>query len=158
MSDLAILVEGLVKHYGELVALGGIDLEVPQGSVFGLLGPNGAGKSVLVLEKQDVAGGQLAVAAPTATTGLVGSDSVTGATLTSAGAGAAIGAAEVGLDWDISRGTLRVPFKIHSGATRVSLRAEFAALKAALAALPQPRPLLLQHAAARIRARVSASI
>ena len=38
-----------------------------------------------------------------------------------------IGAAEVGLDWDISRGTLRVPFKINSGATRISLRAEFAA-------------------------------
>ncbi len=38
-----------------------------------------------------------------------------------------IGAAEIGLDWDIARGTLRVPFKINSGATRVSLRAEFAA-------------------------------
>ena len=38
-----------------------------------------------------------------------------------------IGAAEVGLDWDISRGTLRVPFKINSGATRITLRAEFAA-------------------------------
>ena len=38
-----------------------------------------------------------------------------------------IGAAEVGLDWDISRGTLRVPFKINSGSTRMTLRAEFAA-------------------------------
>jgi hypothetical protein len=38
-----------------------------------------------------------------------------------------IGAAEFNLDWDISRGTLRVPFKINSGSTRVTLRAEFAA-------------------------------
>jgi hypothetical protein len=41
--------------------------------------------------------------------------------------GIPIGAAEFNLDWDISRGTLRVPFKINSGSTRITLRAEFAA-------------------------------
>jgi ABC transporter DrrB family efflux protein len=38
----------VVKRFGETVALGGVDLEVPQGTVFGLLGPNGAGKTTLV--------------------------------------------------------------------------------------------------------------
>jgi ABC-type branched-subunit amino acid transport system ATPase component len=35
---------GLVKRYGQAVALGGIDLAVAAGSVFGLLGPDGAGR------------------------------------------------------------------------------------------------------------------
>ena len=48
MSDYAIRVEGLVKRFGEVVALDGIDFEVPQGTVFGLLGPNGAGKTTAV--------------------------------------------------------------------------------------------------------------
>ncbi|MDE0601355.1 MAG: ATP-binding cassette domain-containing protein [bacterium] len=39
---------GLVKHYGDVVALDGLDLAVPEGSVFGLLGPNGAGKTTAV--------------------------------------------------------------------------------------------------------------
>ena len=37
------------------------------------------------------------------------------------------GAAELRIDWDVSRGTLRVPFKFESGAMRSTLRAEFAA-------------------------------
>ncbi|HEY5629104.1 MAG TPA: ATP-binding cassette domain-containing protein, partial [Candidatus Limnocylindrales bacterium] len=42
----AIVVERLVRQYpGGVVALGGLDLVVPAGSVFGLLGPNGAGKT-----------------------------------------------------------------------------------------------------------------
>ncbi len=41
----AIEVSGLVKHYGQVKALDGVDLEVPAGSVFGFLGPNGAGKT-----------------------------------------------------------------------------------------------------------------
>src|SRR5437016_510971 len=44
----AIVVEGLVKRFGTVVALDGIDFEVPAGSVFGLLGPNGAGKTTAV--------------------------------------------------------------------------------------------------------------
>ncbi|WP_159965492.1 ABC transporter ATP-binding protein [Profundibacterium mesophilum] len=54
MGDEAIRIEGLRKVYaarrGESAkeALSGIDLEIPQGSIFGLLGPNGAGKSTLI--------------------------------------------------------------------------------------------------------------
>jgi len=40
-----IEVRGLVKRYGELVAVGGVDLTVLPGDVFGYLGPNGAGKT-----------------------------------------------------------------------------------------------------------------
>jgi ABC-2 type transport system ATP-binding protein len=39
---------GLVKKYGELAALDGLDLAVPEGTVLGLLGPNGAGKTTAV--------------------------------------------------------------------------------------------------------------
>jgi ABC-2 type transport system ATP-binding protein len=41
----AIEARGLTKHYGSVVALDGLDLVVPTGSVFGFLGPNGAGKT-----------------------------------------------------------------------------------------------------------------
>ena len=43
----AISAEGLVKRFGDVVALDGVDLEVPQGTVLGLLGPNGAGKTTV---------------------------------------------------------------------------------------------------------------
>ena len=54
MAANAIEIRGLVKTYAggrhgpEKPALKGIDLDIPQGSVFGLLGPNGAGKSTLI--------------------------------------------------------------------------------------------------------------
>jgi ABC-2 type transport system ATP-binding protein len=48
MAPPAILVEDLVKRYGEIEALRGVSLRVPTGSVLGLLGPNGAGKTTAV--------------------------------------------------------------------------------------------------------------
>jgi ABC-2 type transport system ATP-binding protein len=43
-----IRTSGLVKRYGKVVALDGLDLVVPKGSVLGLLGPNGAGKTTAI--------------------------------------------------------------------------------------------------------------
>jgi ABC-2 type transport system ATP-binding protein len=47
MTDM-IRTEGLVKRYGKVVALDGLDLVVPKGRVLGLLGPNGAGKTTAI--------------------------------------------------------------------------------------------------------------
>jgi daunorubicin resistance ABC transporter ATP-binding subunit len=48
MSDPAIRVEALTKRFDTVVALDGIDLEIPARTVFGLLGPNGAGKTTTI--------------------------------------------------------------------------------------------------------------
>lgn len=54
MSQNAIELRGLQKTYAATkksdakIALSGIDLDIPRGSIFGLLGPNGAGKSTLI--------------------------------------------------------------------------------------------------------------
>jgi ABC-2 type transport system ATP-binding protein len=47
-DDRAITVRGLVKSFGDVQALAGIDLDVTRGTVLGLLGPNGAGKTTFV--------------------------------------------------------------------------------------------------------------
>ncbi len=48
MSEAAIRVQGLTKRFGSLLAVDGVDLEVPEATVFGLLGPNGAGKTTTI--------------------------------------------------------------------------------------------------------------
>ena len=48
MTTSAIVATGLRKSYGEKVVLDGIDLDIPQGTIFALLGPNGAGKTTAV--------------------------------------------------------------------------------------------------------------
>jgi lipooligosaccharide transport system ATP-binding protein len=45
VTDLAIRLRSVVKRYGDIVAVNGLDLDVPEGTCVGLLGPNGAGKS-----------------------------------------------------------------------------------------------------------------
>ncbi|MQY36545.1 Vitamin B12 import ATP-binding protein BtuD [Streptomyces sp. RB17] len=47
-SLLAIRARGITKCFGDVVALDGIDLDVPQGQIHGLVGPNGAGKTTLL--------------------------------------------------------------------------------------------------------------
>src|SRR5919109_3336976 len=44
-AGLAIRLRGVVKRYGPITAVAGLDLDVPEGTCVGLLGPNGAGKS-----------------------------------------------------------------------------------------------------------------
>ena len=48
MENPALACRGLVKRYGEVVAVAGLDLEVRRGECYGLLGPNGAGKTTTI--------------------------------------------------------------------------------------------------------------
>ena len=43
-----ITAKEVTKHYGEKIALGGVNLNIPKGSIYGLLGPNGAGKTSFI--------------------------------------------------------------------------------------------------------------
>ena len=47
-QELAIEATGLVKRFGDVRAVDGVDLRVPRGGVYGLLGPNGAGKTTAI--------------------------------------------------------------------------------------------------------------
>ena len=48
-ETIPIRTRGLTKHYGDLIAVDGLDLEVHAGEIFGLLGQNGAGKTTTIL-------------------------------------------------------------------------------------------------------------
>jgi len=74
-DDPVVRVRGLVKRYGDLVAVDGIDFDVARGEVFALLGPNGAGKTTTV----EILEGLRAPDAGTAT--VLGLDVATGADL-----------------------------------------------------------------------------
>tara|TARA_R110001599_G_scaffold353459_2_gene592778 strand:- start:29188 stop:30114 length:927 start_codon:yes stop_codon:yes gene_type:complete len=48
MNDVAIHARGLSRHFGDLVAVNKVDLEIPGGQIYGFLGPNGSGKTTLI--------------------------------------------------------------------------------------------------------------
>ena len=48
-SSDAISIKNLVKYYGNINALNGVDLKVNRGEIYGFLGPNGAGKTLSLI-------------------------------------------------------------------------------------------------------------
>ena len=44
-EDVALAIRGLVKIYGNLIAVADLSLDIPTGSFYGIVGPNGAGKT-----------------------------------------------------------------------------------------------------------------
>ena len=48
LDERPIVAEGLVRHFGDVKAVDGVDLEVRAGEIFGFLGPNGTGKSTVI--------------------------------------------------------------------------------------------------------------
>ncbi|MGH9867154.1 MAG: ABC transporter ATP-binding protein [Candidatus Polarisedimenticolia bacterium] len=54
MREPALSMRGIHKSFGDRQAVGGLDLEVPRGCLFGLLGPNGAGKSTTIRIALDI--------------------------------------------------------------------------------------------------------
>jgi ABC-2 type transport system ATP-binding protein len=48
MTEFAIDVRGLVKKFGDKVAVNGVDIQLPKGEVWGFLGPNGSGKTTTI--------------------------------------------------------------------------------------------------------------
>ena len=48
MDNLAINTSGLTRKFGNLTAVNALNLDVPQGSIYGFLGPNGAGKTTTI--------------------------------------------------------------------------------------------------------------
>lgn len=48
MTETAIEARGMSRHFGELVAVDRVDLEIPGGQIYGFLGPNGSGKTTII--------------------------------------------------------------------------------------------------------------
>jgi ABC-2 type transport system ATP-binding protein len=48
MTDTAIQARGLSRHFGDVVAVDRVDLDIPSGQIYGFLGPNGSGKTTII--------------------------------------------------------------------------------------------------------------